>query len=85
MVGDLLSDFDGVSSDFDTWERQIRFLKAAYRLEDDHAKILIGTKLKKKAFEWFHSRPEYVSMSFETSFRQVKGNVLTSRKQIDDA
>ncbi|KAL6445452.1 hypothetical protein ACFW04_000792 [Cataglyphis niger] len=30
MVADLLSDFDGVSNDFDMWEKQVRFLKATY-------------------------------------------------------
>ncbi|KMQ84805.1 hypothetical protein RF55_12848 [Lasius niger] len=40
-IGDLLSDFDGVSGDFDTWEKQVGFVKGEYRLEDDYAKILI--------------------------------------------
>lgn len=46
-VTDLLNDFDGVSSDFDIWEKQTRFLKAAYRLDDDCAKLLVGMRLKK--------------------------------------
>lgn len=71
-IGDLLSDFDGVSGDFDTWEKQVRSLKQAYQLDDDYAKILIGMKLKRKAFEFFHSRPEYVSMPFELILEKLK-------------
>jgi len=64
-LADLLSDFDGISGSFDTWEKQLRFLKATYHLDGDQAKILMGSKLKKRAFEWFHSRPEYMTMPFE--------------------
>lgn len=71
-IGDLLSDFDGVSADFDTWEKQLRFVRQAYQLEDDHAKILIGMKLKRKAFEWFHSRAEYVSMPLDAILENLK-------------
>ncbi|XP_067209940.1 uncharacterized protein [Linepithema humile] len=89
-MGDLLSDFDGVSSDFSTWERQLRFVKMTYRLEDDCAKILMGMKLKKKAFEWFHSRPEHISMSFETILEKLRAmferyeSKLTIRKKFED-
>lgn len=64
-IADLLSEFDGVSNNFNTWEKQLRFLRATYRLEDDHVKVLIGMRLKKKALEWFHSRPEYLSLPLE--------------------
>ena len=50
-MADLLSDFDGISNNYDTWEKQLRFLKATYRLDDDSEKLLIGMRLKKRAFE----------------------------------
>lgn len=84
-IGDLLGEFDGVSSNFDTWEKQVMFVRQTYRLEDDHAKILIGTKLKKKAFEWFHSRPEHVSLPFETILEKLREIVSTSREQANNA
>lgn len=56
-IANLLAEFDGSTGDFDTWERQVRLLKTTYQLEDDYAKILIRMKLKKKALEWFHSKP----------------------------
>jgi len=62
-VADLLDGFDGVSNNYDTWEKRLKFLKATYRLDDDCAKLLIGMRLKERAFEWFHSRPEYIEMS----------------------
>jgi len=71
-LADLLSEFDGISSSFDTWEKQLKFLKATYHLDDDQTKILMGSKLKKRAFEWFHSRPEYIAMPFEELIKEFK-------------
>jgi len=72
IIADLLSDFDGTSSDFDMWEEKIRFLKATYRLSDDQVKLLIGVRLKKRAFDWFHSKPEFIRMPFEVLLGQMR-------------
>lgn len=77
---DLVSEFNGDTSDFETWEKQIKFIKNAYSLEDDAAKILIGTKLKKKALEWFHSKSEYLGMTFNEILLELKGMVPSSSK-----
>lgn len=71
-VADLLADFDGNSGNFDTWEKQVRLLKATYRLEDDHTKILVGMKLKGKVLVWFHSKPEFISVSFDALIDELK-------------
>lgn len=55
-VADLLGDFNGCAEDFETWERQMRFLRTAFKLNDNFTKILIGTKLKKRTLEWFYSK-----------------------------
>lgn len=84
-----MSEFDGVSQNFDTWEKQIRFLKTAHRLEDNFAKILLGMKLKKKALEWFHSKPEYLGMTFDALMGKLKSmfhhrqNKVAMRKKFE--
>lgn len=70
-VADLLSDFDGVSNNFDVWEKRLRFLKMIYRLENDCAKLLIGMRLKNKHLR-FHSKPEYIKMSFERLLKELE-------------
>jgi hypothetical protein len=62
-VADLLSYFDGDAETIETWEKQVKFLSAAYKLNDDLTKILIGMRLKGRASEWFHSKPEYIEMT----------------------
>ncbi|XP_077270869.1 uncharacterized protein LOC143902051 [Temnothorax americanus] len=62
-ICELLSDFQGKEGIFRNWEKQARLLIATYRLDDNSAKILIGARLKDKALEWFHSRPEHVELS----------------------
>lgn len=64
-AADLLCEFNGQAESFETWERQAKFLRAAYQLDDNLTKILIGTKLRGRASDWFHSKPEYIAMSDE--------------------
>jgi hypothetical protein len=33
IIAELLSEFDGTTGDFDTWQNQLRFLKQIYRLD----------------------------------------------------
>lgn len=71
-VADLLADFDGDYDGFVTWEKQIILLKTTYRLDDDHAKILIGMRLKKRALDWFHSKSEFISMTFDVLMLELR-------------
>jgi len=50
-IGDLLSSFDGSTGDYENWEKQLKLLRATYRLSDEYVKILIGMRLKGKASE----------------------------------
>lgn len=72
-IADLLGYFDGKSENYDIWEERIKLLKATYQLEDDSAKLVIGMRLKGRALEWLHSKPEYVGMSFDTLLTELRG------------
>jgi hypothetical protein len=61
-IADLLNYFDGDSEVFETWKKQVKFLRATYRFDDDVTKLLIGMRLKGRAMEWFHSKLEYIRM-----------------------
>lgn len=71
-IADLLSYFDGKSTNYDIWEKQIRLLKAIYQLEDDSARLVIGMRLRSRALEWLHSRPEYVGMPFDLLLNELQ-------------
>lgn len=62
-VADLLSYFDGDAETTEMWEKQVKFLSTAYKLNDELTKILIGMRLKGRALEWSHSKPEYIEMT----------------------
>jgi len=47
-------------------------LKTTYQLEDDAARLLIGMRLKDKALEWLHSKPEYVAMPFDVLLGELQ-------------
>lgn len=71
-IADLLSNFSGQSSDYEIWEKQVKLLKATYKLEDDAARILVGMRLKGKALEWLHSKSEYIAMTFDRLLDELK-------------
>lgn len=54
-ISELLSKFSGIDSNFAQWEQQLKLLCATYGLEDNTAKILVGSRLKGKAQTWFYS------------------------------
>lgn len=62
-IADLLGDFSGNAEELETWLGQVRFLRTAYNLDDGTTRILIGTKLKGRALEWFRSKKEYITLS----------------------
>lgn len=71
-VSELLSEFDGSESRFQNWEKQLRLLMLTYRLDTNNAKVLLGTRLKGRALEWFHSRPEHIELSVEGILTEMK-------------
>jgi len=60
---DLLNEFDGSSDTFRKWKQQIELLQNTYSLNDNAMRVLISSRLKGKAYSWFHSKPEHVSLS----------------------
>lgn len=65
MIADMLNYFDGNSETYETWERQVRLLKTTYQVTDEMVKLAISSRLRGKAFEWFHSRPECIVMTVD--------------------
>lgn len=61
-IADLLGSFDGNIGSYKNWKEQLKLLRATYRLTDEHVKILIGMRLKGKASEWLHSKPEHIKL-----------------------
>jgi hypothetical protein len=59
-IAELLAHFDGASDSWEVWEKQVRLLATTYRLRDEMVKILICSRLKGKAAEWFRSKPEHL-------------------------
>lgn len=47
-------------------------LKRTYQLNDEHAKVLIGMRLKGKALDWLHSKLEFIEISLEALLLELK-------------
>lgn len=70
-IGELLADFTGDKDTFDTWKGQAEILRTTYRLNEDAMKILLSSRLKGKAQEWFHSTPTHLQLSVRDLFEQM--------------
>lgn len=86
-IGDLLSEYNGDGESFKRWKAQVVLLQATYELDDNSARVLVGSKLRGKAFSWYHSRAEYLQMGFaellsamESMFDQRPGKLELRRK-----
>lgn len=62
-ISDLLNDFTGSDNSFDSWFQKLEWIRENYSLNDHMLKILIPSKLKGRALDWFHSKPEHLSLS----------------------
>lgn len=88
-IAELLSHFGGANDSWSVWERQVRLLATTYRLRDEMVKILIGSRLKGKAAEWFRSKPEHIEMSADDLLAEMKGmfdhrpNKVARRKEFE--
>lgn len=70
---ELINIFDGSDGEYANWEKQIKFVKSTYTLTDEKTKILISARMKGKALEWFHSKPENLELSLDNILRNMKG------------
>src|SRR5580765_1842844 len=68
----LLGHFEGDSGMFEAWEKRVKSLRDAYGLTDDLARIMIGSRLKGKAQEWFHSNPNYTEITTDELLVELK-------------
>ena len=62
-VHEMIDHFDGYS--FHVWSEQIKTVKRVYNITDDKMKVIVSSKLKGKAKEWFHSKPCFIEKSFD--------------------
>lgn len=81
-IADLLNNFNGKSGDFEVWEKQIKLLKSTYKLEDETVKLLFGMRLKGRALEWLHSKPEYITMTFDQLLDELRAMFYRRQSKI---
>lgn len=71
-LAELLSEFVGAEDTFWNWQRQLELVRTTYNLDDNNTRILISMKLKQKALQWFHSKPEHLEMPITELIDRMK-------------
>lgn len=64
-VCDLLCEYNGGGDDFERWKAQVNLLRDMYDLDENAAKVLVGSKLRGKAADWYYSLVDHLSMSVD--------------------
>jgi len=72
-LSELLSEFSGSENTFQVWRKQFGLIRTTYQLDDGTARILVGMRLKGKALQWFHSRPEHIEMTVDELIERMQG------------
>jgi len=71
-MSELLSEFSGAEDTFWTWRKQFDLIRETYQLDDGIARILISMRLKQKALQWFHSRPEHLEITVDELIERMR-------------
>lgn len=69
---DLLSEFDGTGNEFQKWKQQVELLRGTHNLDDNATRVLISSRLKGKALNWFHSKPDHIVLSATSILEEMK-------------
>lgn len=56
------SESSGSGDNFERWRVQVNLLKDTYELGENAAKVLVGSKLRGKATEWYYSLVEHLTI-----------------------
>ena len=72
---DMLSEFDSSSNDFRNWKQQVDFLRDTYSF-NDNTRVPISSRLKGKALNWFHSKPEHITLSAVNLMEEMKRSTI---------
>ncbi|KYN14490.1 hypothetical protein ALC57_13305 [Trachymyrmex cornetzi] len=68
---DLLPEFDASDNTFWRWKNQLEFFRNSYQLDDNTTRILISSRMKGRALNWFYSKAEYVTLSIEDLLQEM--------------
>lgn len=88
-LSDMLSDFSGNDGSLDSWIEKLEYVRRSYLLNDHTLKILIPSKLKGRASEWFHSKSQQLHLSVNQLLEHMKTmynhrpNVLLLRRDFE--
>lgn len=71
-ISELLGNFDGSGQNFESWAQQVELIRAGYGLSDEITRIVISSKLRGKALNWFHSRSSHLTIPVEQLMYELK-------------
>ncbi|XP_071564275.1 uncharacterized protein Tsp26a isoform X1 [Temnothorax nylanderi] len=80
IIAELLSYFDGGADRYDQWSKQVALLKTMYGLDDNTTRVLIVSRLRGKALDWFHSKSEHIELPINRLLEELKKAMFSNRR-----
>jgi len=74
-VSSLLCEYTGAGEDFTRWKAQVNLLRQTYDLDENASRILIGSKLRGRANEWYSSVPNHLASTADVLLEKM-GNMF---------
>lgn len=82
-ISELLSEYNGVSEDFRRWKTQVNLLRNTYELDEKASRILVVSKLRGKALNWYYSQTEHLSMNIEELLQEMESMFHQLLRRLD--
>lgn len=82
QLAELIPEFTGVTEDIDadTWLKRVDAVQTAYQVDDKILHLLVVGKMSGIARDWYHSKVEHVTMSWQEVKHELKLH-FTSRPE----
>jgi len=82
-ISELVGEYNESEEDFERWRTQINLLRTTYELNENAAKILVGSRLRGKALEWYHSRADHLAMTVDELLKEMQSMFERPMRRLD--
>lgn len=71
-IGELTSEYNRSDVSFQKWRQQIELVCNTYNIAENAIKIMISSKLKGRALDWFHSKSNHIVIPYNELMQQLE-------------
>lgn len=66
-----MCEYAGSEEDFKRWKAQVNLLCQIYDLDENASKVLVGSKLRDRAADWYFSLSNHLTLKIDTLLEKM--------------